>query len=394
MWFVEFLFLCVGLVVAGLSFYLMVIVIGSFFFKRRSDPTQPPLRIVVFVPAYNEELGIAGTIESLQKSYYPEALREIIVIADNCTDGTASVARDLGVRVLERVNLDERGKGYAIDWALGELRDELVHVDVVAMVDADSWVDPFFLSQISSSFALADVDAVQGYYGVRNAGVNWRTGLSELAIALVHHVRPAGRNFIASTCGLKGSGMAFRAKCLVEMGWKAHSLVEDMEYTYLLLERGIVVHFNPLAVIKAVMAVTKEEASPQRARWEGGRLLLIKKYSTWLISRFNEGRDWRFLEALLDLVFPPISLWVMGNGVLLIMALLIFPSISVIFACSLVLSLVYLLAGIIEKRLSLRTLKSLCCLPLFLIWRLPVFCKLLVTKVSKMSWVRTPRAGD
>ena len=138
------------------------------------------------------------------------------------------------------------------------------------IVDADTLVCKAFLSELSASLSHPDVSAVQGFYGVANPRDSWRTALSAAALAVFHHIRPAGRNVIGGTAGFKGNGLALRTQLIVQYGWPAFSIVEDIEFSLLLLLDDILVHYNPAAVVYGEMATTGSQASSQRMRWEGG----------------------------------------------------------------------------------------------------------------------------
>jgi len=116
---------------------------------------------------------------------------------------------------------------------------------VIALIDADTVIDGGFLDAAGSAIVDGGCRVIQGYYGVANIGSGWRASLSEAAFAVSHHLRPLGRNCLGATAGLKGNGMAFAADLLLEKGWPAHSLVEDLEFALLLLEEGIRVQYLP-----------------------------------------------------------------------------------------------------------------------------------------------------
>jgi 1,2-diacylglycerol 3-beta-glucosyltransferase len=113
------------------------------------------------------------------------------------------------------------------------------------------------------------------------------------ALLAFHHVRPAGRNRLGGSAGLKGNGMAFRTAILGKYGWPAHSVVEDLEFGALLLLDGILVHFNPDAIVRAEMAATRKQAESQRKRWEGGRLEILGRLAPSLLRAWIARRQFR-----------------------------------------------------------------------------------------------------
>ena len=141
----------------------------------------------------------------------------------------------------------------------------------------------------------SDVRVVQGYYTVLNPKDNWMTALSMAALSLVHHLRPAGRNALGASAGLKGNGMAFKTTLLQRMGWPCNSIVEDIELGLYLLEQDRKVHYNPDAIVYGEMPVQRAQAEPQRRRWESGRLELLRLHGMQLLKSFYKVHMTNFL---------------------------------------------------------------------------------------------------
>ncbi len=141
--------------VASLLFLLLAALAG----RRRSAPpvTGSPLFLAVIVPAHDEALVLNGTLESLLAQTYPRDRFEIVVVADNCTDGTAALARLHPVTVLERSHATERGKGYALNHAVSYLLGQPSPPDGFVIVDADTQVALDFLMLISARLDLSRI---------------------------------------------------------------------------------------------------------------------------------------------------------------------------------------------------------------------------------------------
>ena len=218
---------------------------------------------------------LAHTLESLAAQDFPAERREVVVIADNCSDATAALARAHGAVVMERVNQDERGKGYALQWALEQLLARPRPADAFVIVDADTCAAPDFLEKMAARLA-AQTDArgfcaLQGRYGVLNAGDGWRAALMAAAFDLFNHVKPLGRDRLGLGVGLKGNGMAFTRALLQAAPWRGDSVTEDIDYALDLVRRhGVRVGYAPEAVVRAQMPTTAGQAATQRARWRAG----------------------------------------------------------------------------------------------------------------------------
>lgn len=383
------------LIVPGL--YLLVLTVAGLLRRvpRGSDEAgMLNKRIAVLIPAHNEENMIGGTIAALLQSHFPEENLGVYVIADNCSDATVLFSRAAGATVFERHDLENPGKGQALDWALAEYDEELSNYDIISILDADTLAHPLFLAEISGVFESEKVEAVQGYYGTSNVEDGWRPALSEVAFAVSHHLRPLGRNALGSTAGLKGNGMAFRAELLLETGWPAHSLVEDLEFTLMLLERGIRVQYCPSARVAAEMVTKSDAATTQRIRWEGGRGQILRMFGPRLIKQMVSGNRMAALESLGDLLFPPMVLYVLPCLAALVAAAATghwIPAAIVAFGLAII--PIHVITALLHRGVPGKVWKSLLAVPKFILWKIPVYLKI-ATKGTGSQWLRTRRESE
>lgn len=278
--------------------------------RSAAHGTGRPVRTVVVVPAHDEEAAIAETVRSLLAVDYPPELREVVVVADNCTDRTASVAAEAGARVLVRQDVNRRGKGYALRFAFDRLLQE-GKAEAIAVVDADTVVSPNLLRAFAAR--LSDgAAALQAHYGVRNADASWRTRLLAIAFEAFHGVRSRARERLGLSCGLRGNGMAFRADVLREVPHEAFSIVEDLEYGIQLAHAGHRVHYVEEARVLGLMAATEAASRSQRRRWEGGRKGMARRHAARLLGRAWRERSAVYLDLALDLLVPPLSTLAVG----------------------------------------------------------------------------------
>nr|MCU0615948.1 glycosyltransferase family 2 protein [Gemmatimonadaceae bacterium] len=265
-----------ALAVAGIPIALGTGYLGLLAAAARRRPPAAPrddIRFDVIVPAHNEADGLPATLRSLTTLDYPATQHRIIVVADNCSDDTAEVARAFGVHVIERHDLSRRGKGFALERAFARSRTD-AFADAVVVVDADSTLSPGALRAFAAAFADGAV-AAQGDYRVRNADDTWRTQLLEYAFTLHHTVRSLGRDRLGWSSGLRGNGMAFRLETLERVPYAAFSVVEDIEYGLQLGIAGEAVRYVPDAEVLGDMPTAGDAgARAQRARWEEGRRTL------------------------------------------------------------------------------------------------------------------------
>jgi 1,2-diacylglycerol 3-beta-glucosyltransferase len=390
------------LVLAGImalpGIYLLVLTAAALTKNQASEPcfeeSRQKSRIAVIISAHDEENMIGTTVATLFQSQYARELTGVFVIADNCSDETAQVAQSAGATVWERFDTSKRGKGQALDWALKNHKDKLETYDIISILDADTLAHRLYLSEIDQAFRQNEIKAVQGYYGTSNISSGWRPALSEAAFAVSHHLRPLGRNALGSTAGLKGNGMAFRSDLLLETGWPAHSLVEDLEFTLLLLERGINVHYIPEARVAAEMVTNAAAATTQRIRWEGGRGQVLRSFGPRLLRQIKIGNRWAALEALCDLLFPPMVLLVLPCLLLLVISLLLGAYLAAIIAATaLAIVPVHLSLALLHRGVPGKVWKSLLSVPLFILWKIPIYLKI-ASKGAGNTWLRTRRENE
>jgi 1,2-diacylglycerol 3-beta-glucosyltransferase len=182
-------------------------------------------RLLVLIPAYNEEGGLAATLSSLERVDYPRQLTRVIVIADRCEDATAAVARNHGVECLERSS-GLSGKGAAIAWAMSELRRAGAEFEGLVLVDADTIVDPGALAAFDEGLRSGH-DVQQGYNYLSNPRESPFTRIIAVTSVLRNALFYGGKERLGLSSMLSGSGMCFSDRVLTRNAWAAFSVGED-----------------------------------------------------------------------------------------------------------------------------------------------------------------------
>ena len=270
-----------------------------------AQPESPPLRVVMLVPAHNEAGGLLRCLQSLQAELLGDENARIVVIADNCDDATAALARAAGVEVLERHHAQLRGKGYALQYAF----EQIAGADWFIVIDADTDVERGFLAKMRSAMA-SGADALQCRYGVRDALSSPRATLADVALGAWNVLRPRGRQALGLSVGILGNGFALSRRTLQALPYSAGSIVEDVEYHQMLVAKGLRVQWVDDTQVRGEMPEDQPDgqaqAAQQRARWEGGRLRLLIEQGWPLAYAVFRGR-WRLLDPLLDLCLLPLA---------------------------------------------------------------------------------------
>lgn len=278
-------------------------------------------RFAVLIPAHDEASNIETTLASLAAVDYPTDSYEVVVIADNCTDETADIARRCGVRVLERHDVERRGKGQALHWAIPRVLSD-ASVQALMVVDADTVVEPSLLARVSWHIE-GGADAVQVDYRVRNPASSWRTRLLDIGFTAQHRVRSSGRSALGLSAGLHGNGMAFARDTLETVPYTAFSVVEDIEYSLLLGRSDRRVLACDATHVAGDMPATADDAAPQRSRWEAGQSAVRKRHLGPFFRRAIKHRDRVAAGHAADLSVPPLTTTVAALGVSSALAVLL-----------------------------------------------------------------------
>jgi GT2 family glycosyltransferase len=354
-------------------------------------PSSTKLRFDIVVPAHDEESGIARTVCSLRSLRWPEDRFRVVVVADNCRDGTAGAAAAAGASVIVRHDPERRGKGFALDHAFDRLTAE-GRADAVVVVDADTVVHPDLLRAFAARIE-GDAQAVQARYAVLNPGTSWRTRLMAIAFATFHDVRSLGRERLGVSCGLRGNGMCFTIQALRAVPHGAFSIVEDVEYGLSLGEAGIRVHYAHDASVFGEMVSAGSASRSQRLRWEEGRRMLAREHARRLLALAGRRRDRVLLDLGLDLLVPPFSRIAAYTVAGTIAAAVATASEAARFAplawaAACACALVYVLRGVQLSGAGLRGLVDLAFAPLYVAWKGAL---LLSRGRARGEWIRTRR---
>ena len=364
---------------------------------RRPRDTNPsgttnaasPPNLLFLVPAHDEELLIEACLRSLTRLRYPAERMTIVVVADNCTDRTADLARRMGVRCLERHDVEQRGKPWAIAWALDRLA--LGDHQAIVIVDADSIVDPGFAAALAAAAPLED-RAVQAYNDVGNRTENALTRMATvLSTARFRFMNAVKRR--ASLNVPLANGLCIGTGVLARHGWTAFSICEDWELYAILTERGVSVASVPDARIYSQEASSLTQSSSQRRRWTAGRIAVLARYA-WPLGRSSRIGAHQKVDAFGELTAPGPAVQLGVVALLSAIALLLHvpgaPWIVAALWLSIARTIVYTLAALRVDIEPGRATMAFAFLPVYTIWRLGVQLTAVVAS-RRTPWIRTDR---
>jgi len=346
--------------------------------------------VAVIMPAHNEADVIVDTLAALTPQLLPQD--RLIVVADNCTDETALLARNAGATVIERKDEARRGKGYALDCGLRFIA--AAPPAAVVMVDADCEFRKGSIRTLASE-AIGSQRPVQGVYLIdRPAEPSLKEAVSAFAFKVKNLVRPLGFANLGMPCLLTGTGMAFPWAVITTIDLASSSIVEDMKLGFDLAIAGTPPKMCSSVTVVGPLPPSDSDAKTQRTRWEHGHLQLISHYGPRLfLQALAQGRL-DLWAITLDLLIPPLSLLVtLWIGVTLLVTMLSgllgtwLPALICYAAGSaLAIAIIAAWARFAQSDLALKTLLSV---PAYILWKIPVYLKFITE--PQVEWVRTRR---
>ena len=263
-------------------FYIAV----PFFCKDKAHKPTRDHRFAVLISARNEEAVLPILLESLNKQTYARENFTVFVIADNCTDKTAAVAKENGAVVYERANREKVGKGYALDFLYEKIVADYgdTHFDAYMIFDADNVLDPHYIEEINKTFS-DGYEVITSYRNSKNYGDNWITAGYALWFLRESEYLNHSRMLMNSSCAVSGTGFTFSSKIMREVGgWKFFLLTEDIEFTVYNVVKGRKIGYAKDAELYDEQPVTFAQSWRQRLRWAKGYIQVWGKYGNVLMK--------------------------------------------------------------------------------------------------------------
>lgn len=346
--------------------------------------------IGVLIPAHNEEQQLAQTLDALRPQL--QGGDQLLVIADNCSDSTAQIARQGGASVIERHDPLYRGKGYAL--AAGIKYFSLNPPPVIMVLDADCRLGDNAVNHLVRQVQKTGKPAQAVYLMRPPYGDAVLAPVSTFAFLVKNEARPRGLARLHQPVLLTGTGMAFPWSTLKEANLATGDIVEDLTLGIELTAKGQGPLLCPQAHVESELPISKQAAVTQRTRWEHGYLKTLFQQTPRLLAKGIFELNPQLIVTSLELSVPPLSLLV----TLAIINMVINISFSfftghwgptllatvLLLLMSLVLILVWVRFG---RRLL--TFSALMAIPRYMLWKLPIYLKFITKRET--SWIRTER---
>ena len=393
--FVSVLLAIVAGIIAVPVAVLFIEVVSAVLLPQRKISSSPinnlRPRIAVLVPAHNESTGLRPTLADIKAQLHADD--RMLVVADNCTDNTASIAAAAGAEVVERRDDTKIGKGYALDFGLRHLSAD--PPEIVIIIDADCRLSQDAVDNLATACQHTGrpAQALDLMTAPKQSSLNYQ--VAEFAWRVKNWVRPLGLHNLGLPCQLMGTGMAFPWQVIRSAELASGRIVEDLNLGVDLALAGYPAVFCPSAIVTSRFPDSTKGADTQRRRWEHGHihtiLTVVPRFFVLAIIR----RNLNLLALALDLAIPPLSLF----GLLAI-GMFALSAVAVLFGFSwtvLIISAGTLTAFVIAVLMSwwrfgrdLLPLSSVHLIVRYVIGKISIYSSFLVRgRVSQ--WIRTDR---
>ncbi len=266
-------------------FYMLL----PIFHRRRLPEKGPQRRYAIVIAARNEEAVLPHLLDSINALDYPKELVTTFVVADNCTDATADVARDRGAVVYTRTNHTEIGKGYALEYLLENIRRDFgwSNYDAFLVFDADNLLRQDYLTQMDR---LTDCDVLTSFRNTKNFSDSWISATSGVWYLHESTHMNMSRDTLGCNCVVSGTGFGFTSRVLEQLGgWPFHLLTEDLEFNNWCATNNIKSGYCHDAIFYDEQPITLRQSWKQRIRWVQGGLQVSLRYGRSLAKGVIQG---------------------------------------------------------------------------------------------------------
>lgn len=309
---VRLINLIIGIVFFVAYLYQFAYIFIGLIVKRKPHKGEEiPHRFAVMIPARNEESVIVHLINSIKGQKYPSELVDIYVIADNCTDKTAEVAKQAGAVVYERFNKEFVGKGYALNFLIDKIKSEgpKEGYDGYFVFDADNVLDENYISEVNKTYC-DGYKIITSYRNSKNYGDNWISAGYGLWFLREARYLNYPRHAVGTSCAISGTGFMFSREILEEIGnWEYYLLTEDIEFTIDHVIKKEKIGYCHEAVFYDEQPVKFSQSWRQRLRWAKGYFQVFGKFGAKLMGGIFSKNGFSCYDMTMN-IFPAIVLTV------------------------------------------------------------------------------------
>ena len=294
--------------ILGLGFLPQIIYVLLFFLKPKRYPKAKEFhKVAIFIPARNESATISNTVKSMFMQNYPSDKFAVYVVADNCSDNTAELAREAGARVFERFDNERRSRGWALDYGTKLALEEDPDIEFFVMFDADNVAHCDYLSKMNDAFE-SGVEFARGYSNSKNIDYNTASAISGIYYLRDSRLCCQSRSALGLDQQLMGPGMMVTAEFIKEKGFDAHSISEDAEFTYNRMLEGKRTKYVDEAMYYEEQPTNMKDVFNRNIRFGYGLNKLFYNHGFRMLGKFFTTGRLSFIDMFLQLMFIPIAM--------------------------------------------------------------------------------------
>lgn len=284
----------------------LLYVLFAWVKKKRFPKSETKGRIAYIIPAHNEESVIFDAVKDVMDNQeYPSELYDIYVVADNCTDNTATLAEQAGAKVLIHNDPDP-----AHHMALYPLKygiDYLIHLenpyDIIIHLDADNHINPEFSSLMNDAYQ-SGVDFARPYESAINATQNFYTKACTLFYTFDSRYGSRVRERLGIAAHVNGSGAMMSQRMLEKCGgYDAVSISDDAEFNFNRMLEGYKGHFVEDAIVYEDMPSSFKDTLNRNKRIGSGGMKLLKTKLMTMLKKFFTTGNISYVEMFMTYIF-------------------------------------------------------------------------------------------
>lgn len=294
---INYVFSIISLIIYILFLHYVLLALAGLFSYRKYPHVNRKNKFGLIVPAKNEERVIANLIKSVKESNYPNDLLDVFVVAHNCSDNTAKIARENHAIVYEYNNPEENTMGYAIRYLFQKIEEDFKtsSYDGFFIFNADNTFDKEYFNKMNDAFEYYDRRyIISSFRQASNFNENLMTIMYGVYFAVSCYLGARGRTLFNVSNRIFGCGYLFNSE-LVKNGWDYYSLTEDLEFSSREFMKGSEIRYCDDAVFYDEQPTSMRIMWRQRLRWARGVLIVSRLHlKNCIKSIFEPNRKNRF----------------------------------------------------------------------------------------------------
>jgi len=286
----------------GLLFaYRLIFIVLGLFKTRVFLPAKRNHRYAVLVSARNEETVIGNLLDSIARQDYPSELLTVFVVADNCTDRTAEIARSHGAICYERFDTEHQTKGFALQYLFRHIEEDygIESFEGYFLFDADNLLKRDYISRMNDAFDAGE-KLITSYRNTKNFDSNFISAGYALHWLRTTRFEFRARSVLGLSTWIQGCGFLFASE-LVKNGWNYTGLTEDRAFSVDAVSAGVQISYQHEAQFYDEQPTKIRIAMRQRIRWAKGHLQAFAEYGLPLLRGIFCGKSLRTRISCYDL---------------------------------------------------------------------------------------------